>query len=294
MIISVPATSANLGPGFDTLGLSLDFRNYFKITPASIQSIEIIGEGESHPKIKMDNVFVKLFLKELKKQGYPKANYAFEFKNNIPISRGMGSSSAIITGAVGAAQYLQNAKFDKQKILDTALIYENHPDNITPAVFGGFNAAVVENGAVHYLREEIPSQIRAVIVIPNRPISTKYSRQALPKHYSCPDCVYNLSRSSLMCLAFAQKRWDLLRLASQDRFHQYYRMKQYPVLFAIQKVALEQGAFMSTLSGSGSSFFNLCAEDDSPKLARILQERFPHFRVLDLGFDNEGIRIEES
>lgn len=294
MIVSVPATSANLGPGFDTLGLSLDYRNYFKIEKSKQQSIKIMGEGEGHLKIKVDNVFVKIFLQTLEKMGYATETYSFEFRNKIPISRGLGSSSAVISGAIGMAQLLCNGSFDKQQVLNTALIYENHPDNITPAIFGGFNAAVVEKNVVHHLREKIPDDIRAVVVIPNRAISTKHSRQTLPKYYSSTDSVFNLSRSSLMTLAFAQKKWDLLRIVSKDKFHQYRRMKQYPILFAVQKLALDRGALMSTLSGSGSSFLNICLKEDAERIAKSLQDKFVNFRVLNLSFDNDGLRIEKE
>lgn len=294
MIISVPATSANLGPGFDCLGLSLDFRNYFCVTNSHIQTINIIGEGENFNKLRVDNVFVKIFSENLKKMGIFDQNFAFEFRNKIPISRGLGSSSAVISAALGMAHLLKYGKLNKQEILNLALQYENHPDNITPAIFGGFNVAVVDNGKVAHLKQNISDDIRAIIVIPNRAISTKYSRQTLPKKYTNTDSVYNLSRSSLMCMAFMQEKWDMLRIASKDKFHQYRRMKQYPVLFAVQKVALENGALMSTLSGSGSSFLNVCFRDDAQKILKAMQAKFSNFRVLDLAFDNQGLQIEKE
>ncbi|PAF47523.1 homoserine kinase [Helicobacter sp. 12S02634-8] len=294
MTISVPATSANLGPGFDSLGLSLDFRNYFNITPSILTSIQLIGEGEGFPKFRIDNMFVKIFKKTLVDLGLPESDFRFFFKNKIPISRGMGSSSAIIVGAVSAAYFWSQKYLDKQEVLNTSLIYETHPDNITPAVYGGFNVAVVEHKKVTHLTQEIPQSLKAVMVVPNRSISTKYSRQTLPKKYSTAESVFNLSRASLMSLAFAQGKWELLRLASKDKWHQEKRMKQFPVLFAVQKVALENGALMSTLSGSGSSFFNMCYADDASKLSEIFNKKFPNFRVLVLNFDNRGVVIEQE
>lgn len=294
MTISIPATSANLGPGFDCLGLSLDFRNYFNITPSAFSSIQIVGEGEGVPKFRVDNMFVKIFKKTLADFNITPLDYRFYFKNHIPISRGMGSSSAVIVGAISAAHYLAKKTINHKDILNASLVYESHPDNITPAVYGGFNVAIVDKKCVFNLKEEIPENMRAVMVIPNRSISTKYSRQTLPKKYSTTDSVFNLSRSSLMSLAFAQKKWDLLRLVSKDRFHQDRRMRQFPILFNVQKTALENGALMSTLSGSGSSFFNMCFEDDANQISNALSKKFPHFRVFILKFDNEGIRVEEE
>ncbi len=294
MLISVPATSANLGPGFDALGLSLDFRNYFSIRESDVQSITILGEGENYQRLRADNVFVKIFCENLKKLGIQKRNFCFEFHNKIPISRGLGSSSAVISAALGMAYFFRYGEINKQEILNLALGYENHPDNITPAIFGGFNVAVVENHQVIHAHHPIADEIRAVVVIPSRSISTKYSRQALPKKYSNTDSIYSLSRASLMSMAFVQRKWDLLRIASKDRLHQYYRMKQYPILFAVQKFSLERGALMSVLSGSGSSFLNVCLKDDAQKLANALQERFTNFKVLNLAFDNHGLRIEKD
>ncbi len=291
MIISVPATSANLGPGFDSLGLSLNMRNTFCITKSPIQSIKIIGEGEDFYKLKVDNAFVKIFSSLLSDKTQ---NFSFEFRNNIPISRGMGSSSAVISAALAAAQLFNTGKINKQEILNLALEYEPHPDNLTPAIFGGFNVAVLEKGRVVHTKIVVPDEIRAVMVIPNRSTSTKYSRQKLPKKYSAQDSVFNLSRSSLMVAAFAQRKWDLMRVASKDKFHQYCRMKQFPVLFAVQKLALEKGALMSTISGSGSSFISICHQEDSGAIAHALKNKFSHFNVLDLSFDNEGLRVENA
>ncbi len=298
MIISVPATSANLGPGFDCLGLSLDFRNRFEITPAKETSIEIYGEGEGVARFKANNMFVKIFYKTLKKLNHPKENFKFVFTNQIPVSRGMGSSSAVVIGAISAAYQIANLNIsedaNKEQILLDALTYENHPDNITPAAFGGFNVCVLESNPtrIYHLKHNIPSFLRAVMVIPERSTSTKYSRQTLPKKYHTSDIVFNLSRASLLTAALINEKWDLLRIASKDKLHQSKRMQQFPILFSVQKCALENGALMSTLSGSGSSFFNLCLEDDAKRLQEALQERFYKFRVITLKLDNEGVRLE--
>ncbi len=296
MTISVPATSANLGPGFDSLGLSLDFHNSFEITPASEISIEIYGEGEGVARLVADNMFVRIFYETLKNLGYQKESFHFVFKNQIPISRGMGSSSAVIVGAISAAYHIAGLGIKKDEILSNALMYEKHPDNITPAVFGGFNVSVLESinrtPKILHLTHQMPSYLRAVMVIPNHSILTKYARQALPRKYQTSDVVFNLSRASLLTMAIINEKWELLRIASKDRLHQYKRMQQFPILFSVQKYALENGALMSTLSGSGSSFFNLCLEDDAKRLNDALQERFYKFRVITLKLDNEGIKLQ--
>ena len=158
---------------------------------------------------------------------------------------------------------------------------------------GGFNVAVVENNRVYSLKKEMPQNIKAVVVIPNRPISTAHSRTQLPRRYAMSDVVYNVSRSSLLTAAFFSENWEMLRVASMDRLHQDIRMRGLPELFELQKIALQNGALMSTLSGSGSTFFNLCHESKAKELAKILKERFSKYQVKLLDFDNRGLIVEE-
>ena len=294
MHFRVPATSANLGPGFDCLGLALGLYNYFKITPSKITSIQIRGEGEKNPKLRVDNMFVRIFNQQIAKLSKESFSCKFTFENSIPVSRGLGSSSAVIIGAISAAYKITNTPFDKQKILNEALIYESHPDNITPACMGGFNSCMLMKKEVRFLNKKIPPLLKAVVVIPNQSISTNQSRQTLPYRYSQKDAVFNLSHSTLLASAFFAEKWEMLREASQDRFHQYYRMKQLPFLFEVQKIALHNGALMSTLSGSGSTFFSLCYKEDAPKVQKALQNRFSKLRILSLDFDNKGVAFEDE
>ncbi|PZT48844.1 homoserine kinase [Helicobacter valdiviensis] len=294
MRFRVPATSANLGPGFDTLGLALGLYNYFLIKPSKINSIHVIGEGSRNPKLRVDNVFVRIFSEQLFKLSGEKRCFKFTFENSIPISRGLGSSSAVIIGAISAAFKASNTPIDKQRILDLALEYESHPDNITPACNGGFNVCMLHDNKVKFLNKRIPKHLKAVVVIPNQSISTHLSRKTLPKKYSQKDAVFNLSHSSFLSAAFFEERWDLLREASMDRFHQFFRMKQIPLLFEVQKTALRNGALMSTLSGSGSTFFSLCYSDDSTRIQEALQNKFQKLKVLKLDFDNFGVLFEDE
>ena len=290
MYISVPATSANLGPGFDTLGLAIDLRNEIAIKPSRFLSISTRGEGSSNPKIKKNTLFLHIFNEQYRKlSGGEKRTFRFEFTNRIPISRGLGSSSAVIVAAITAAHVAADIKYNKRKILNLALRYEHHPDNITPAVMGGFNVACLEGDRVFSKKRRLPSYLRAVLVVPDRTISTARSRNVLPRMFSKEEMVYSLSRAAYMTALFMSESWEQLRIASKDRIHQERRMKMMPELFEVQKLALESGALMSTLSGSGSTFFNLCYADDAEKLGKTLQERFPQFRVMAHSFDNIGV-----
>lgn len=292
MTISVPATSANLGPGFDSLGLAVNLRNQVEFKPSRFFSVNIKGEGEGNPRLKGNNLFVSIFNEHYKRLTNKRQNFKFTFYNNIPLSRGLGSSSAVIVAAIATAHEAAGVRVSKRRILNHALVYEAHPDNITPAVMGGFNAATVEKQKVFSQKKHLPDYIKAVVVIPNKPISTAKSRTTLPRSYSKENAVFNLSHTALTVAAFFNEDWEMLRLATQDRFHQKVRMKMLPELFAIQKVAYEQGALMSTLSGSGSTFFSMVYDEDAPKLQELFSKQYPDYRVMTLDFDNHGIITE--
>jgi len=290
--ISVPATSANLGPGFDSLGLAVELRNRVEFKPSLFFSVSIKGEGEGNPRLKGNNLFVSIFNDHYKRLTNKRQNYKFTFYNNIPLSRGLVSSSAVIVAAIATAHEAAGVRVSKRRILNHALVYEAHPDNITPAVMGGFNAATVEKQKVFSQKKHLPDYIKAVVVIPNKPISTAKSRTTLPRSYSKENAVFNLSHTALTVAAFFNEDWEMLRLATQDRFHQKVRMKMLPELFAIQKAAYEQGALMSTLSGSGSTFFSMVYDEDARKLHELFAKQYPDYRVKTLDFDNHGIITE--
>jgi homoserine kinase len=294
LFISVPATSANLGPGFDTLGLAINLRNEIVIKPSRFFSVSTHGEGAENAHIRKNILFMNIFNKQYQKLKAKdgtkkKENFRFEFKNKIPISRGLGSSSAVITAALTSAYVAAGERYNKRKILNLALEYEPHPDNITPAVMGGFNVACVEDKKVYSKKRKVPEYLRAVLVIPNKTISTAKSRTVLPDLYRTEEVVYSLSRSAFMTSLFMTESWVLLKIASKDKIHQTRRMKQMPELFEVQKTALSHGALMSTLSGSGSTFFTLCYADDAPKIHNALAQKFPKYRVFTKTLDNYGV-----
>lgn len=283
-----------MGPGFDTLGVALSLRNEVDVKRSKFFSVSIRGEGKNSARMKSGNIFVSIFNEQYKNITGRKDSFRFEFANNIPISRGLGSSSATIISAIKAAYEMAGIEISKEKVLNIALTYEPHPDNITPAVFGGFNVAVVENTRVFSIKKDMPNTLKAVVVIPNVHMSTNHSRGALPKRYSKEEAVFNISRSSLLTGLLFSENYDLLRVASRDKFHQDIRMKNLPELFEVQRLALDNGALMSTLSGSGSSFFNMVYKDDADRLKRVFENAFGFFRVEVFDFDNDGLTCQKS
>ena len=294
MNILIPATSANLGPGFDALGLSLKLFNSVKIEPSKFSSVSINGEGSDSTNLKRNNIFLSIFNEIFLELTGKNENFRIVFENNIPFSRGLGSSSAVIVGAIASAYEMAGFKASKSVVLNKAIIYETHPDNISPAVYGGFISAVVKNGNVYANKINLSDDIKAVVVIPNKPMSTASSRQILPKNYTMKECVNNLSHAAFLTSCFYEKRYDLLRVASEDMMHEERRMSALKELFDVRKVAYENGALMSTLSGSGSSFLNIAYKDDAKNLQDVLKGKFSDFRVEIFSFDNDGYEITQS
>jgi len=294
MKIRIPATSANLGPGFDSLGLAIKLYNYVTIKPYTCQSISIKGEGSKNSRLKVNNIFVSIFHEIYQELLGEKGNFRFEFENNIPFSRGLGSSSAVIIGAIVSAYYMANVKITKEKVLNIALTYENHPDNIAPAVYGGFTTSIVDDGIVKSLKKDLSKDIKAVMVIPDKAMSTAHSRTQLPKSYCMSDITFNSSRVGLMSAVFFTEDWEMLKFVSKDKLHENRRMKKMKELFDVRKIALNNGALMSTLSGSGSSFFSMTYTKDADNLVRKLKESFKTFKIESFDFDNIGYKIIES
>ncbi len=292
MRIRVPATSANLGPGFDTLGLAISLKNEVIIKSSKFHSVSLRGEGSNNPMLKDNNMFVSIFNDFYFNLAKDRKHFRFEFFNEVPLSRGLGSSSAVIVSAIASAYAIEGIKLSKDKLLNLALAYEHHPDNITPAVMGGFTVATVQNNEVEYIKKNMPQSLKAIVVIPNRPISTQLARKILPYKYSKEDTIFNISHSSLLTAAFISQDWKMLKTASLDKIHQKYRMKQMPELFDVQKTSLKYGSLMSTLSGSGSTLFSIAYKDDSQKIENELKKKFPHFKVLSCNFDNDGILLD--
>ena len=155
MLVSVPATSANLGPGFDSLGLAINLMNQVKIVPSKFHSVSLKGEGAKNPKLKDNNMFINIFNDFYKNISTKKQQFRFEFQNDIPLSRGLGSSSAVIISAIASAYAIEGMKLSNKELLNLALQFESHPDNITPAVMGGFTVSTVEDNEVNFIKKSI-------------------------------------------------------------------------------------------------------------------------------------------
>ena len=234
------------------------------------------------------NIFREIYTKL---GGNPNQNFKISFQNNIPFSRGLGSSSAVIVGAIATAYEMCGFSAERGKILNLALEYENHPDNIAPAVYGGFVSSIVDGKSVYSQKCEVDSDIKAIVVIPDMPMPTNESRGKLAKNFSIKDCVSNLSHAAFLTACFMKRDYDSLRLACVDKMHEDVRMSALPELFCVRELAYNNGAIMSSLSGSGSTFLNLAHVSDAQKIKNALADKFKNFKVEILDIDNNGFNI---
>jgi len=300
--IQVPATTANLGPGFDCLGLALKL--YLNLEIEEIEEglvIEYQGEGAEKFSAKKDTLIGKSAELVLKKTGQDKSKKGLKIKafNQIPITRGLGSSaSAIIGGIVGAAK-LYNINLTNQEMLELALSLEGHMDNIVPALIGGLTLAYkTGRGEIRWTRIKTPRDLRIVIAIPDFTLSTEEMRKALPQKVTLPKAVFNLSRSALLVNALQNSDWDVLAEAMEDRLHQPYRAPFIPGIEDMFSQIKKTGLAGVALSGSGPSVVSLTKKGREETISKIMKDAFLNAgitcRILVLEADLEGTTISDE
>ncbi len=247
--IKIPATSANLGAGYDSLGLALDFYN--QVNMEESDSIDITSlDGVSIPTDKTNLVY-KSASDLFKVCGKNLKGLKLEQTNNIPMARGLGSSSAcIVAGLVGANTLLNNL-LSTDDLVDIAAQIEGHPDNTAPALLGGIVTAVFDGKKVHWVKQEVYTKLKFVAIIPDFELKTDKARACIPKEISHKDAVYNLSRAALFSASLLTGKFENLRTAVHDRLHQPYRMELIPNCREVFDIAYNHGAYGVYISGAG-------------------------------------------
>ena len=251
--IKVPATSANLGPGFDCIGLSLNLYNIFKFTPQPDQlSIAVLGEGVDRIPTTADNLIVHAMKHLCRAIDRPFPCVHIEQINHVPAASGLGSSStAVVAGLLGANRLLGDP-LSRSEILNLAIEMEGHPDNVAPAIYGGMvlTCMTESGGRCHVEEMELPP-LQVALVLPEFELLTKDARNALPTHIPLADAIYNLARLPLVIRALEQADYQKLSAAMHDRLHQPYRMPLVPGMEAAFSAAKAAGAAAVAISGAG-------------------------------------------
>lgn len=253
MQVRVPASSANLGPGFDALGMALGIYLTCRFERAERLTIRVSGRDSGRISTGEDNLIWQTALRVATDVGGTLPAIALEIDNDIPIEKGLGSSAAALTAGVVIADQLLGLHWKPHRILDEAAQIEGHPDNVAACVLGSIVASAIdEGGLARAVRLELPARYGVAVVVPDFLLPTSAARAALPEHYSRPDAIFNVQRSALLIAALATGTTSAFPAAFEDRLHQPYRYALVPGLEEIVKLRAP-GLLGCVLSGAGPS-----------------------------------------
>ncbi|MBK6796695.1 MAG: homoserine kinase [Acidobacteria bacterium] len=306
--IVIPASTSNLGASFDTCGLALSLYLRVEVEPAE-DGFRITPTGEGADKLPLDesNLIVRAALHASEQRKNRISGAKLRIDSQIPLSRGLGSSSAAIIAGLSIYEALSGDKLDEDDFFNYALNFEGHGDNLAPSTLGGLVVAVVrefvdyagnERRSLLAVKRHWPEEIRIVICIPEIELETTKMRAVLPKMVTRADAIYNLQRASLLQAAISEKRFDLFNEALRDRLHQPYRAPLAPGLSEVLKLNDEThkhpGLLGTAISGAGSTMIAF-ATDNCEKIAEMMKERLAgagvRSRTMEVKVDNNGRMI---
>ena len=287
--VRVPATSANLGPGFDSFGLALTLYNYISLEETD-SGLEFIGCPADYAN--EDNLIYKSYKAAMDYMGIPVKGLKVEIKSEIPISRGLGSSAALLTAGAMGASALHGNSLSLQQILEVTNPIEGHPDNLAPAIFGGLTASMMLGEQPITVPCALHPDWKFLALVPDFPLSTSAARGVLPASYSRADAVYNVGRGALVIKALELGDEALLAAAMDDKIHQPYRRSLIADYDVIESIVQAQGAAFC-LSGAGPTL--LCVTRNG-ELESVLKNKLPaltkaNWTVLSLQAEHNGAQI---
>ena len=289
--VSVPATSANIGSGFDALGLAVTLYNTVTFEESEVLDISS-ADGTRIPRGESNLVYrsARVVYDQL---GIPMKGLRITQKNTIPMARGLGSSSACIVAGILGANALLGNKLTRRQMLTLATSIEGHPDNVAPAMLGGFVTSVIDEGQIYSVKKEIDTELAFAAFVPDFRLLTSKARAALPAMVSHKDAVYNLSRAALATAAFCDGNYALLDVATKDVLHQQYRLPLITGGDEVFELAQDLGALAVYISGAGPTIMAVVHKDDTEffdraEAALAADGPLHHFTVHRLLADNVG------
>jgi len=290
--IRIPASTSNLGPGFDTLGLALSMYNYVTLCREGTETeLELVGSN-TQPFIDQARRMATEALRHAWRAPPPPLHIRFE--SHVPIARGLGSSATLRLGIVAGMQLLLRGQLDRKAALRHAVELEGHPDNCAAAMHGGFIAAATVNGAVRFSRCEVSRALKCIAVIPDLPMPTRSARNVLPKEVPMRDAVFNMQRTALLVAAFFREDYEAMRGLLDDRLHQPYRETLIPPLRETIDAACQAGAIGAFLSGAGSCIIALALQRVEPigaAMRDVMVRRNIAAELHVLTADNQGLTV---
>lgn len=289
--VTVPATSANVGAGFDSLGLAVSMHNVFTFEESD--RIQISSADGTHVPAGSNNLVYRSARVVYDQLGIPLKGLRITQRNDIPMARGLGSSSACIVAGIMGANALLGDKLTERQMLTLATAIEGHPDNVAPAMLGGFVTSVIDEGQVYSVKKDIDPELAFAAFVPDFRLLTSKARAALPAMVSHKDAVYNLSRAALATAAFCEGNYALLGVATKDVLHQKYRLPLIEGGDDIFELAQDLGAQAVYISGAGPTIMAVVHKDDTEFFTRAeaaltADSPLRHFTVHRLLADNVG------
>ena len=287
--VRVPGTTANLGPGFDTLGLALRFYNRCQVTRRAGRGVNIVSPIAADARAgatAMLSEAAKLFFRRART---PAFGFDIALTGDVPIARGLGSSVTARLGGVGALNALVGEPLGRAELFQLVTELEGHPDNAAPAIFGGFTASTMVGKEARAVRFPVSRAAKFVTLIPNFEVSTPMARKLVPQQFSKADTVHCLTRVALITAAFASGDLEALRGCFDDRIHQPYREALIPQLSAVIRAGEKAGAIGGWLSGSGSTIMCLTLVNPAA-VAKAMHRALPDSQIHVLEADRDGLR----
>ena len=292
--VKVPATSANLGPGFDTLGMALSFYDELQVEAVAGNKIfvEVHGEGAGEVPTDGTNLVAKTIAYVFDRYKQPLPGLKLTAHNVIPHGRGMGSSGAAVVSGIMAAKGLLDGivEISSGELLDIATELEGHPDNVAPALFGGLTIAWEDENGPHHKKLFVHRGVSPLELVPANKMSTALARSLQPDSVPHDDAVFNVSRSALLIAALTQSP-ELMMAATEDKLHQDYRAEAMPETYSLIQLMRSHG-HAAVVSGAGPSVLVL-ASDPAERLeaAKLAAEKYPQWQALLLAVDFKGATV---
>lgn len=295
--VKVPATSANMGPGFDCIGVALALYNLISAEETDFGlKIDILDESSDFLPHDNRNLVYRAMRAVFETAGYCQKGIHIIQKNEIPVTRGLGSSSASIVGGIFAANEICKARMTREDIISLAASLEGHPDNTTPAITGGMSIAVINHNKTYYQKIPIDGKkIKFAVFIPDFILRTKKARSILPLTIPHADGVFNSARAALLTASLITENYDNLKIALEDRLHQQYRKCFIRGVDKIFDIARYNGALGSYISGAGPAIISLVRAKDASQFADqieiFLSQEMRQWNLMIMEPDNLGSQI---
>lgn len=281
--VKIPASTANLGPGFDTLGMALSLYAWIEMKPSVHTVFHMYGEQLEGVPGDKSNLIYQVAQQVFEAAGVDVPELEISMYSDIPLTRGLGSSASAIVGALAAANALIGSPLSDAKLFDMATSIEDHPDNVGASLYGGIVTAIWDGQHADCIRLEPDVNLEALVVIPHFQLSTSKARQVLPSEFGMKDTVYNISHSSLLVAALATGQLDKVAAAMKDRVHQPYRAALVPGMTEVLEDAHKHGALGAALSGAGPTLLVL-ADRRSDRKAEL--ENYVTSKMQEAGIES--------